>query len=167
MFSPVVSVSVTWSEVSPCDSDSVLRQISFSQTTTQDVTCNGVIVTTADGSYDAIINKPNNWGHGGHGGSKSNCPSAWGSDKITIKLTNYTQIYTYSNGKLISKKYFDYLMTWLILIKAIAIIWNAVLLSAVHAMGTHSGVLVFTRRIARRAVFVRDSQRVLHSSGKL
>ena len=90
-----MTVSVVHSSVYPCDSDSVIRQISYSKTVDQSVTCNGIVVNgPRDETYDIIISKPSKWGHG-----KSLCGNDGETMKTTLKLTNYTDVYTYNNGK--------------------------------------------------------------------
>ena len=74
------------------------KQISNTGTSEQQVTCNGVVVTGPyDRSYDALINKPGKWGHGNNGGGSYGSGN-WETTKTTIKLTNYTKVYTYNNG---------------------------------------------------------------------
>ena len=100
MFSPAVTVSVAHSSVYPCDSDSVIRQISYSKTVDQSVTCNGIIVNgPRDESYDIIISKPSKWGHGNSWGGNYGGGNYGETIKTTLKLTNYTDVYTYNNGK--------------------------------------------------------------------
>ena len=82
-----MTVSITTSSVYPCDSDSVIKQISYAATADGKVTCNGIIVDGPyDSAYDVIYNKHGKWGNGN-----------WGT-KQTLKLTNYTEVATFNNG---------------------------------------------------------------------
>ena len=52
---------MTVSSVYPCDSDSVIKQISYSNVPDSRITCNGIIV---NGTYDVIFNNPGKWRNG-------------------------------------------------------------------------------------------------------
>ena len=88
-FTPIVTVKVQHNSYYPCDSDSVIKQISHSKNGDSKVTCNGVIVSAGDDDYDVIFNKPGKWGNGNLG------------TKQTIKLTSYTEVFTFNNSKFI------------------------------------------------------------------
>ena len=102
-----MTVSATFSSVYPCDSDSVYKQITNAGTSDQKVSCNGIAVTGPyDRSYDAIISKPGKWGNGNYGGGHYG-GGDWGTTKTTIKLTNYTKVYTFNNGNFNLDKIFN------------------------------------------------------------
>ena len=54
-------------------------------------------MSTADDDYDIIFNNPGKWGNGkwGHDNWGS---GNWGT-KQKLKLTNYTEVITFNNGK--------------------------------------------------------------------
>ena len=86
----VVSVNNTLSAVYPCDSQSVLRQLSYFSNSIQGYVCWGVVLLTNDDTYDAVIGKQGKW-----------------IKNITLSLTNYIQVVTIENGNLSSSNLFN------------------------------------------------------------
>ena len=79
----MVKMDVSWESHYNCDLESRLKLVTFTKTREESITCNGISVTTADNTYDVILNEE--WGHGG-------------KRKERIILTNYTMITTHNNG---------------------------------------------------------------------
>ena len=104
-----MSVKFTVNSELKCDSYSVIKQISYSGVLDTEVTCNGIIVIgPADDEYDVIFNNPGKWVNGNWGHSNSGGDN-WGI-KQKIKLTNYTEVITYNNGKFILVEILKYNM---------------------------------------------------------
>ena len=97
----MVKMDVSWESHYNCDLKSRLEIISTTITAEESITCNGITVSTADTSYDVILNEK--WGH-----EKKR--------KERVTLTNYTVITTFNNGLGLKKDkllYFlnDYIFT--------------------------------------------------------
>jgi hypothetical protein len=89
-----------------CDSNSTVKQISFSTTRIAKVTCNGIVVTTKDDVYDFVYAEPSYpkpyphppYGEPQYGQPPYGEPSYSPPPPETVAITNYTQIYEYNMG---------------------------------------------------------------------